>query len=376
MCTLLYHRLMQLICATGIFCFPAFAFSQVSIGNWNFNNTLAATGGANNTASAAALSPSIPLGAYNGGTVYFGEGGWPTGATLDPTMYLEFTLTPNAGYTLNLSSLDLNIRRSTTGTPSGSGPRAWALRSSLDGFAANIAAQTLSTTPTTVSIPLGGIYTNLPSSITFRLYGYDVYNTSGGLNRFVFENITARGLSVLPVSIGKISGSIQNNTAGIQCAVTDAGSLQKLELERSTNGNHFETVAANISNQNDLHTFSDGHLPGNVSKLYYRVKATQPSGAILYSNILTLYKQQEAGFKLNSVSTSGGQVIAQINADASGAVRLMISAADGKIVYQQQIMLQKGSQVYSISHAKQPSGINIISVVQNGMIVSRQFVNY
>ncbi|MGN6494912.1 MAG: 30S ribosomal protein S20, partial [Agriterribacter sp.] len=138
----------------------------------------------------------------------------------------------------------------------------------------------------------------------------------------------------------------------------------------------FETVAANISNQNDLHTFYDGYLPNNVSKLYYRVKATQPGGAILYSNILTLYKQQEAGFKLNSIIASAGQVITQINADVSGAARLTISTADGKTVYQQQIMLQKGSQVYSISHSKQPSGINIISVVQNGMIVSRQFVNH
>lgn len=375
MCTLLNRRLMKLICAIGLFCFPAFAFSQVSIGNWNFNNTLNATGGANNTASAAALSPSVPVGAYNGGTVYFGEGGWPTGTTIDTNMYLEFTLTPNTGYTLNISSLDLSIRRSTTGTPAGSGPRAWALRSSLDGFATNITAQTLTTSASTISVSLGGSYVNLNSAITFRLYGYDVFNTSGGLNRFVFENITARGLSLLPVSISNLSGSIQNNMAHLQCTISEIESLQKLELERSTNGNHFETVAASVSTQNGLSTFSDSRLPNNASKLYYRVKATQPNGSILYSNILTLNKQQEAGFKFNSISTSGSQVIAQINADASGAAKLMISTTDGKTIYQQAIMLSKGSQVYTIN-SKQPAGINIMSVVQNGIIVSRQFVNY
>ncbi|MBX2921850.1 MAG: hypothetical protein KF746_06645 [Chitinophagaceae bacterium] len=373
MCNLLYSRLAKLIVFIALFSLPILARSQAAVGNWTFNNTLAGTAGTQNTVSAASLSPSIPSGAYNGGTVYFGEGGWPTGA-INTNMYLEFTLTPNVGYTLNLSSIDLVLRRSTTGSPSGSGPRRWALRSSLDGFATDITTQTLTTSAPTVSVALGGIYNNLTSSITFRLYGYDVFINSGGLNRFVFDNITVRGLSILPVKISQLSGSIQNNTAAVQCAVTESGSLHQLELERSADGVHFDPIAADISVQSEKHIFYDHRLPGNGAKIYYRVKATQADGTIIYSNVIVLKSQQETGLKLKSILSSGNQVTVQINADAGGTAKLLISTVNGSTIHQQQITLSKGTQLYTINNAKQSTGVQILSIVQNGVVISRQFV--
>lgn len=367
--------MMQLICVIGLFLLPGIVFSQASVGNWTFNNTLTATGGTNNTASAAALSAAIPSGAYNGGGVYFGEGGWPTATTIDTNMYLEFTLTPNIGYTLNLSSIDLNIRRSTTGSPSGSGPRTWALRSSLDGFASNITAQTLTTSAPTVTVNLGGIYNNLMSPITFRLYGYDVFINSGGLNRFVFENITVRGLTLLPVSISQLSGAIQNNIAKIQCDVTETGNLNKVETERSVDGTHFESVVTSNSIQNQTYFFSDNHLPAGAAKLYYRIKLMQLDGSIVYSNVIVLQKQAEKGLKINSIVSSGSQLISQITTDANGSAKILVTTIDGKIMHQQQVALSKGMQVYTINNSRQTGGAAILSVIQNGSIISRQFVN-
>lgn len=373
MCNPLSSRLAKLIYLVTLFSFPGFVMSQVSVGNWTFNNTLAGTPGANNTVSAAALSPSIPTGAFNGGSVYFGEGGWPTGTTINTNMYIEFTLTPNAGYTLNLSSINLTLRRSTTGSPAGSGPRAWALRSSLDGFSTNITAQTLTTSATMVSVPLGGIYNNLYSPITFRLYGYDVFNNPGGLNRFVFENITARGSMILPVKISQLAGSVQNNTATVQCRITETGNIETLRLERSSDGRHFETIVASVSTQNGTYHFTDNGL-NSGSKWYYRVKATEKDGTVTYSNVVTLQKQQETGLALKSIVSSGSQIIVQINAAIAGTAKLMIVTSNGNIIHQQAVTLSKGMQVYTINSAQQPNGMNILSVVQNGNIISKQFV--
>ena len=129
-CSLLLHSLIVLPC-----------LSQ-AIGIWTFNGVLTGTGGAYNTASAASFSAGIPTKAFNSGIEYFGENGWPAGA-LDPNAYLQFSVTPNSGYQVDISSIVLRIRRSNTGSPAGSGPTAWALRSSIDGYAANIASNSL-----------------------------------------------------------------------------------------------------------------------------------------------------------------------------------------------------------------------------------------
>lgn len=125
--------------------------------------------------------------------------GWPSGATsgsnaftgsFDPGKYFEFTLTADAGKTLDMTALQFGIGRS------GTGPRQWQWRSSVDGYAAPI------TTYATVHAGLaqvGGVLTNPDdnsswtgnsldlsgaafeglSAVTFRLYGYNTEASTG-----------------------------------------------------------------------------------------------------------------------------------------------------------------------------------------------------
>src|SRR5450432_4617512 len=112
----------------------SFSKMNAQVASWSFNNILTGTGSANSTAGNASLGSTIAAGgAFNGGTVYYGEGTWPAGSSIDPNAYLEFSITPTAGHTLTVSSLVMQIRRSTTGS-SGGGPNTWSLRSSLDGY--------------------------------------------------------------------------------------------------------------------------------------------------------------------------------------------------------------------------------------------------
>jgi hypothetical protein len=78
----------------------------------------------------------------------FSYTGWPVGApdgadnyatytaALSPFSYYEFSLSPQNGFTLSLSQIAFSVRRS------GTGVRNYCMRSSLDGFAANLAAGT------------------------------------------------------------------------------------------------------------------------------------------------------------------------------------------------------------------------------------------
>jgi hypothetical protein len=121
------------------------------------------------------------LGATTGSDVFTG--------TLDPAMYFEFTITAAPGKVINLPSLVFGLGRS------GTGPRQWQWRSSVDGFAAPITATALNagvaqeagvlTVPDSNSswtgneiTTSGASYENL-SSVTFRLYAYNAESASG-----------------------------------------------------------------------------------------------------------------------------------------------------------------------------------------------------
>src|SRR5882757_3768144 len=132
-------------------------------GNWNFNNTLSGTSGSSITASPFSLGASIVSGAYNGGTEYFGEGGWPSGA-LDPNAYVQFTLTAAVGHYLVLNTINLVQRRSSTGTPSGSGPNQWSVRSSLDNYTTNITSGSITPSYATYTVTLPTAFQAIPST--------------------------------------------------------------------------------------------------------------------------------------------------------------------------------------------------------------------
>ena len=165
------------------------AFAQVA--TYNFENP-PGQDGSQNTNAVASNDANVTAGvmsktgisnsttAYDGG---FNGYTWPTAATINTGKYYEFTVTPSAGYTMNLTSLVFDEWQNDTGT--GTGNYFWTVRSSLDSYAADIQAPTSVaqvnvsgdnngsiTTGNTVTLP--GSFSALTSAVTFRFYAYDV----------------------------------------------------------------------------------------------------------------------------------------------------------------------------------------------------------
>ena len=145
----------------------------------------ASTVAPNLLASTIVRGPGLSAASIDNG---FNASGWSTGA-LDVNDYFGFTLTPNAGFTLNVNSIEFNEQRSATGI------RDIALRSSLDNFLVNLA---------TVNVPddtanrrqvftLSPLFDSITDPITFRIYGF---NAEGGGGTFRLGNGTPNNLLV------------------------------------------------------------------------------------------------------------------------------------------------------------------------------------
>jgi hypothetical protein len=135
------------------------------------------------------------------GSTSFRSNGWalntPAGLAANPvtlsgsidlTRYIEFTLTAATGQTFSNPKVSFSLVRS------GTGPRQWAWRSSLDNYASNITINALnanftesngvmtgSDNSSTTSYPGNAfqITDNNLTAVTFRLYGFNAEGTTG-----------------------------------------------------------------------------------------------------------------------------------------------------------------------------------------------------
>ncbi|MBM3433256.1 MAG: T9SS type A sorting domain-containing protein [Bacteroidetes bacterium] len=135
-----------------------------------------------------------PLGATNGSNTFTGS--------LDPTKYIEFTITAATGQTFSNPKVRFDLYRSSTG------PRQYAWRSSLNNYATNIALDSLGTGVTAANgemtlTDVAQTYadnvfqltqSNL-TSVTFRLYGYnaEAATGTGGLQTALEFFVTTSG---------------------------------------------------------------------------------------------------------------------------------------------------------------------------------------
>ena len=93
--------------------------------------------------------------------------GWTTGAGVDLNDYYEFTITPDANFELTLTHLDLTFRRS------GTGPREFEIRSSLNAFATPVAGASIADVTDNHRLGFGLFgFADLTSAVTFRIYAF------------------------------------------------------------------------------------------------------------------------------------------------------------------------------------------------------------
>jgi hypothetical protein len=339
-------------------------FLQAQVADWSFNNILTGTGSANSTAGNASLGSTIAAGgAFNGGTVYYGEGPWPAGGSIDPNAYLEFSITPTAGHTLTVSTLVMQIRRSTTGS-SGAGPNTWSLRSNLDGFATDISSGVLTgnSTPATV-VNLGISFMNMPSKVIFRLYGYNATVSSGGLDRFVYDDIEADGSIVLPLVFDYFKVSAESQSAKIAWKLGGDGNLSSLNIERASDGTSFEIIKQYNGDQVNTATASE-YLDkvNNLSGTYaYRIQMISSEGLVSYSSVQTVSFDSENGFRLQPINTGNTNSISfRINAVNSGNYSFSLYNLNGNKVAGKMTTLPAGTQIMQLDNINLKSGIYVL----------------
>lgn len=256
----------------------------------------------------------------------------------------------------------MQIRRSTTGT-SGAGPNTWSLRSNLDGFTTDISSGVLTTNsiPATV-VTLGVPFMNMSSKIIFRLYGYNATVSSGGLDRFVYDDIEANGSTLLPLVFDYFKVGIKNQSADISWKLGGEGNLSSLNIERASNGISFEKIMQYSGDQiNTSASFEYLDQLKNPSGTYaYRLQMISSDGVVSYSSAQTVSFDSENGFQVQAFNTGNNSVSFRVNAEKSGNYIFSLYNLNGNKVAAKTAELTAGSQVMQLDNKPLKSGIYIL----------------
>lgn len=154
------------------------SLQAVSILEWNTAGNLGtettepSTFNATNIAAANLTLGSVTPAAN--GNRFGGNNWWDTGDSTSQTEaqaiagndYIQFIVTPDAGFKFSATGFDFIWGHS------GTGPNAVSLRSSADGFAANLATASALADSTTTFTNLSFTLSDITAATTFRLYGY------------------------------------------------------------------------------------------------------------------------------------------------------------------------------------------------------------
>ena len=221
--------------------------------------------------------------------------------------YISFAVAPAAGYTESFTSIGgYNIRRS------GTGPSLMAWQYSIDGTTftdigspITIGTNTSSPGNDQPAIDLTGIdaLQNVPSgtSVKFRIVLWKATSAAGTwyfnslgtnvANRILTVNGILNTTSPLPLNLLSFNGLQEQGANRLDWVTTQEKNVSHFELERGTDGSHFNKIAQinsvteNGDDADNEYSYEDYNA---TTTSFYRLKMVDVSGNAGYSNIVVL----------------------------------------------------------------------------------------
>jgi len=193
-----------------------------------------------------------------------------------------------------------------------------------------------------------------------------------GANGNVLANFplpVANVLLCIPLSIRElISFKYKEKTSSIQLdwKFSDVQQIKDFELERSTDQNHFTSIARINKSQNYNYSFLDQDLPPGF--LFYRLKTFYLNGDVAYSEVLSVIREHSKDFQLLSLSPNPATETSHllIQSEKQVEVYIEVYSAIGQVIISERKILNRGISKVEIPLTRLDAGIYYLRLTQSG----------
>ncbi len=269
------------------FDFDGFAGNEAT-GNSNYNDA---------NLNSSTISRGAGLTASNNED-HFNATSWATGSIANAVSgddYMEFTITPNSGYEFSVSSIFIQLQRSSTGLTR------IALRSSVDSYASNLDGEKIiadNESTQTFTFTFTQSASTIP--VTYRLYGYaESTGGTGGPGDGAGNDIVVKSevLPILPITL--VSFTAKQDMQDVLVSWTTATEINNdyFVVEHSLDGVKWNAVGQvnGAGTTTEMQHYAYTHYGPAAGYNYYRLLQADFDGQQTYSDIEYVFITQGGG---------------------------------------------------------------------------------
>jgi hypothetical protein len=212
--------------------------------------------------------------------------------------------------------------------------------------------------------------------------GSTVSVPGGALNRYhsiYFLDITAKVISVLPVTYRAFDAILNNNVVNVAWITDVQTGNDHFEVERSFDQTNFSTIgiilgAQHTDGNSSQYSFKDGAQElQNHTVIYYRLKQVDTDGKFTYS-VVKLVRMNTVVTKA-FVQVSPNPYMDRLNvnfvSDASGKAEVRLTGASGNLVKSSASLIAKGYNNIQLQDLQsQAAGLYVATIIINGKAVA------
>jgi|GEM_PF-1887304 len=318
------------------------------------------------------ISTNVPSSGYTGAS---GGGNAEMAVTtqadfnVNTSAYFEITLTPAANTTLTINSISFGSR--STGT----GPKAYSIRTSIDGFASDAAANTLQNNSSWALISPNLLNISSTGAITIRIYAYGgTGGNSSAANWRIDDldiNVSTTKTSAEGLPIKFVSFTVKKNDYSNELMWQTASefNVNYFDIESSGDGIDFHSIGqmpAKNSSAGTTYSYTDKEITATE---YYRIASVDLDGTKNYSPIVFVQNDKAMPVKFqNTVAKNNLQFIS----DELGIMHFVITNTAGQIIMHANMSVSTGNNIINVGNL--PKGIYFFKANFNNVVYQFKFL--
>jgi hypothetical protein len=273
------------------------------------------------------------------------------GAEYDGGFIYEYDQIKLSGgyYNFSTSTSEISVTQ-TAGWVRGKNTSGWAY-DGVDTTARNVMFTVVNANTNKVWVRIGAENTSDDDDVRYRSVYFKKFSYPNGL--------------LASNSLMNFEGKAVNNVINLQYLLNEPSKVQTVVVERASSDMNFKSVQE-ITIQSELtqYKLQDQQIAGTS---YYRLKITQVSGVVTYSNILRFEDAKNNTETLKVFpSVVNDHATVMFHAIDNQTVTFQLFDYNGRVVYNKQILAQKGTNTFMVDALGKLSSGNYIAVIKGG----------
>ncbi len=203
-----------------------------------------------------------------------------------------------------------------------------------------------------------------------------------GFTSFSPFGITSQ-LAILPVTFINFSGSRTSKGNKLTWVTSSEQNNVGFEVQRSTDGQNFTSIgfvntqAPGGGTSNLTYNFIDDNI-NKAAVHYYKLRQVDINNQSKNSGIVTIKGEQTTVFTIDGIAPNPVQnnLIASISSPTKNRINLQVIDMMGRMVQQQQVIIQEGTNVIPVNVSTLRSGIYLLKTISsdNNQIPAVKFI--